>query len=216
MKLTEKLLWLMYPPRCPFCHRFLDGAMAICPQCEVRLPYIPEGMLDRVSGNVDAYYSVLMYKGNVRESIHRYKFGGLSLYAGIYAPLMCQCADENELDADIITWVPLSAQRKRKRGYDQAKLLAEPLAEYIDVPCVPLLKKIRNNPAQSGAASVEDRHRNVKGAYRYAGAGALDGKRIILVDDVVTTGSTLEECARVLKENGAGQILALTFACAMD
>lgn len=216
MKWIDKLLWLMYPPRCPFCHRFLDNEITICPQCEARLPYTASGALDRVSGNVDAYYSALLYKGIVRESIHRYKFGGLSLYADIYAPLMWQCADENELDADLVTWVPLSAQRKRKRGYDQAMLLAQPIAQYLDLPCVPLLKKVRHNAAQSGTASAEQRRRNVKGAYRYAVPYPLENKRIILIDDVVTTGSTLEECAGVLKENGAGEILALTFACAMD
>ena len=115
-----------------------------------------------------------------------------------------------------MTWAPLSARRLRERGYDQARLLAEGAAEYMETPCLPLLKKRRHNAAQSGTKSADERRRNVRGVYAYAGNKPLDGMTVLLVDDIVTTGATLDECAGVLRKAGAAEILALTLACTMD
>ena len=216
MKLIDTLLDLLYPPRCPFCHRFLDGEMRVCSRCERSLPYMPAGGLDRTFENLDECFSVLRYEGDVRKSLHRYKFGGVSAYAGCYAKLLAECIEDSAIYADVVTWAPLSARRLRERGYDQARLLAEGAAEYMETPCLPLLKKRRHNAAQSGTKSADERRRNVRGAYAYAGNTPLDGMTVLLVDDIVTTGATLDECAGVLRKAGAAEILALTLACTMD
>ena len=216
MKLIDTLLDLLYPPRCPFCHRFLDGGMRVCARCERSLPYMPAGSLDRTFENLDECFSVLRYEGDVRKSLHRYKFGGVSAYAGCYAKLLAECIEDNAIYADVVTWAPLSARRLRERGYDQARLLAEGAAEYMETPCLPLLKKRRHNAAQSGTKSANERRRNVRGVYTYAGNTPLDGMTVLLVDDIVTTGATLDECAGVLRKAGAAEILALTLACTMD
>lgn len=216
MKLIDTLLDLLYPPRCPFCHRFLDGGMRVCSRCERSLPYMPAGRVDRSFKNVDECFSVLRYEGDVRKSLHRYKFGGVSAYAGCYAKLLAECIEDNAIYADVVTWAPLSARRLRERGYDQARLLAEGAAEYMETPCLPLLKKRRHNAAQSGTKSAEERRRNVRNVYAYAGNKPLDGMTVLLVDDIVTTGATLDECAGVLRKAGAAEILALTLACTMD
>ena len=216
MKLIDMLLDLLYPPRCPFCHRFLDGGMRVCARCERFLPYMPAGRVDRAFKNVDECFSVLRYEGDVRKSLHRYKFGGVSAYAGCYAKLLAECIEDNAIYADVVTWAPLSARRLRERGYDQARLLAEGAAEYMETPCLPLLKKRRHNAAQSGTKSADERRKNVRGVYAYAGNTPLDGMTVLLVDDIVTTGATLDECAGVLRKAGAAEILALTLACTMD
>lgn len=216
MKLIDTLLDLLYPPRCPFCHRFLDGGMRVCARCERSLPYMPAGRVDGSFKNVDECFSVLRYEGDVRKSLHRYKFGGISAYAGCYAKLLAECIEDNAIYADVVTWAPLSARRLRERGYDQARLLAEGAAEYMETPCLPLLKKRRHNAAQSGTKSADERRRNVRGVYAYAGNTPLDGMTVLLVDDIVTTGATLDECAGVLRKAGAAEILALTLACTMD
>lgn len=216
MKLIDMLLDLLYPPRCPFCHRFLDGGMRVCARCECSLPYMPAGRVDRAFKNVDECFSVLRYEGDVRKSLHRYKFGSVSAYAGCYAKLLAECIEDNAIYADVVTWTPLSARRLRERGYDQARLLAEGAAEYMETPCLPLLKKRRHNAAQSGTKSAEERRRNVRNVYAYAGNKPLDGMTVLLVDDIVTTGATLDECAGVLRKAGAAEILALTLACTMD
>lgn len=216
MKLIDTLLDLLYPPRCPFCHRFLDGEMRVCSRCERSLPYMPTGGLDRTFENLNECFSVLRYEGDVRKSLHRYKFGGVSAYAGCYAKLLAECIEDNAIYADVVAWAPLSARRLRERGYDQARLLAEGAAEYMETPCLPLLKKRRHNAAQSGTKSADERRRNVRGVYAYAGNKPLDGMTVLLVDDIVTTGATLDECAGVLRKAGAAEILALTLACTMD
>ena len=216
MKLIDTLLDLLYPPRCPFCHRFLDGGLRVCSRCERSLPYMPTGGLDRTFENLNECFSVLRYEGDVRKSLHRYKFGGVSAYAGCYAKLLAECIEDNAIYADVVTWAPLSARRLRERGYDQARLLAEGAAEYMETPCLPLLKKRRHNAAQSGTKSADERRRNVRGVYAYAGNKPLDGMTVLLVDDIVTTGATLDECAGVLRKAGAAEILALTLACTMD
>ena len=216
MKLIDTLLDLLYPPRCPFCHRFLDGGMRVCARCERSLPYMPAGRVDRAFKNVDECFSVLRYEGDVRKSLHRYTFGGVSAYAGCYAKLLAECIEVNAIYADVVTWAPLSARRLRERGYDQARLLAEGAAEYMETPCLPLLKKRRHNAAQSGTKSADERRKNVRGVYAYAGNTPLDGMTVLLVDDIVTTGATLDECAGVLRKAGAAEILALTLACTMD
>ena len=216
MKLTDDLLDLLYPPRCPFCRRLLDGRMRVCQYCERSLPYMPAGKLDRAFSNVDECFSVLKYECDVRKSLHRYKFGGVTAYAGCYAGLLAECIEDNAIYADAATWSPLSKRRLRERGYDQARLLAEGAAEYMEIPCLPLLKKCRHNAAQSGTKSAEERRRNVRGVYSYAGTAPLDGITVLLVDDIITTGSTLDECAGVLRRAGAAKILALTLACTMD
>ena len=216
MKLIDMLLDLLYPPRCPFCHRFLDGGMRVCARCERSLPYMPAGRVDRSFKNLDECFSVLRYEGDVRKSLHRYKFGSVSAYAGCYAKLFAEGIEDNAIYADVVTWAPLSARRLRERGYDQARLLAEGAAEYMETPCLPLLKKRRHNAAQSGTKSAEERRRNVRNVYAYAGNKPLDGMTVLLVDDIVTTGATLDECAGVLRKAGAAEILALTLACTMD
>lgn len=216
MKLIDTLLDLLYPPRCPFCHRFLDGGMRVCSRCERSLPYMPTGGLDRTFENLNECFSVLRYEGDVRKSLHRYKFGGVSAYAGCYAKLLAECIEDNAIYADVVTWAPLSARRLRERGYDQARLLAEGTAEYMETPCLSLLKKRRHNAAQSGTKSADERRENVRGVYAYAGNTPLDGRTVLLVDDIVTTGATLDECAGVLRKAGATEILALTLACTMD
>ena len=156
--------------------------------------------------------SPLYYEGDVRESLLRYKFGGISSYADIYAEFIAKCVDENEISCDIITWVPLSAKRFRRRGYDQAKLIADELSKLTGIECLNLLRKNRNNPAQSGTGTAEKRRANVAGVYSSKNSAYISGKKILIVDDIVTTGATLSECARVLKNNSAAEVFAATAA----
>ena len=133
----------------------------------------------------------------------RFKFHGAACYSSIFGELLAAEVKRSGMEADIITWIPLSRKRLRKRGYDQARLLAEETAKWLHMPCMPLLDKIRNNPAQSGIADREARQRNVDGAYRLHMTTDIVGKKILLIDDIVTTGATMEEAAKVLCRSGA-------------
>ena len=111
----------------------------------------------------------------------------------------------------MVTWTPLSRKRKRKRGFDQAELLARTAAGELGLPARKLLEKEKDNGPQSHLEDEAARRANVQGVYRLTGED-LSGLRVLLVDDVVTTGSTMGECARLLLEGGAAEVWGLTLA----
>ena len=113
---------------------------------------------------------------------------------------------------DFITWVPLSRKRLRKRGYDQTRLIAEKIAVSLKVPLIPTLEKVRETKVQSTLTTVEERRGNISGSYAVTVSQQLAGKRILLVDDILTTGATLSECARVLLLGGAESVCGAVFA----
>lgn len=157
------------------------------------------------------------YKDTVRKSIHRFKFGNRRSYADTYARLMAVILQDSLLEkADIITWVPVSFQRKFRRGYDQSALVAKALAKESRCACAPLLKKIRHTPPQSGIRTSEARRANVQGAYKAIRKETLKGKRILLIDDVVTTGATASECAKTLMVAGAKEVYFAAVVAAFD
>lgn len=211
-RLTDKLLALLYPKRCPFCRRLMDEERAVCPLCLDKLPLTCGAEQRQNFPFVDGCFSPLYYEGTVRDSLLRYKFGGAAAYAEIYSEFIAKCIDENRISCDIITWVPLSRRRLRRRGYDQARLLAAPLAKRMGLPCEGLLLKKRHNPAQSGTGGAEKRRKNVAGAYAVLNSELVKGKSILLADDIVTTGSTVSECARMLRMAGAARVNVVTLA----
>lgn len=207
--LRRALLEFFFPSRCCFCRRLTRNGSFLCRACAGKYPDRPPGQRERALTRTLRCLSPLRYEGEARRALLRYKFGGLPGYAAVFGAYMRECLDGGD-GFDCVAWVPLSAKRLRKRGYDQARLLAEELAERLGLPCLPLLEKTRHSPAQSGLHSREQRRRNAAGAYRCAGGAA--GKRILLVDDIVTSGATLTECARVLRQAGARSVTAITAA----
>lgn len=213
MKVVDWLLDLIYPPRCAFCRRLLSGReKGVCRFCRPKLPYVPADGQVQHFRNVGKCLSPLYYHGSVKDSLHRYKFGGATAYADIYSEFIVKCIDENQISCDSITWVPLSRRRLRRRGYDQAELLAKLIAKHLGQSPVRLLKKQRDTPPQSKTGSVEKRRANIAGAYACLRPELVQGKQVLLVDDIVTTGATLSEAARVLKKAGAKEVICATLA----
>lgn len=204
------LLDLLYPKKCAFCRRLVHDGRMLCPECAKTLPFPTEEQERLFIPPLELCLAPLYYTGKVRDSLLRYKFHGAAAYCGIYGELMADCLQRHGERADRITWVPLSRQRLRRRGYDQAKLLAQELSRRTGIPCGRLVVKTKNNPAQSGRKSAEERARNVQGVYR--AEGVRPGERILLVDDIVTTGSTLKAAASVLLEAGAASVTGLAAA----
>lgn len=213
MNLWTAFLDLLYPPRCVFCRRLLrEGERDACGTCRATLP-VTEGLCEQKGEFFDRCLSPFFYTGAVRESFHRYKFDGYRWYAPAYGRWMTDCLRDylNE-PVDLVTWAPLSRKRRRKRGYDQARLLAHEVALSLGMEETPLLEKAVDTPAQSGLEGAAKRRANVLGVYGMKQGADVTDQRILLVDDIVTTGSTLSECARVLKTAGASRVLCLTLA----
>jgi ComF family protein len=208
------LLNLMLPPKCPFCRKILnDPAAPLCPSCQPALPWLQGAQQARAVDFTDACLSPLRYQGVVREAVHRYKFTPTPALAPKLAMLMAQCVQaQSALSAHALTWAPLSRRRRRSRGFDQAQLLAQEMGRLLDLPVYPTLKKARHTLPQSGLEGDAARRANALGAYEPLPGIDLSGKGILLVDDVVTSGATLSECARQLRQAGAARIWCVTLA----
>jgi ComF family protein len=207
----RSVMEFLFPRRCPFCGAVV-GKRLLCEKCERSLPFTGEQAVHTGAG-FGRCASPLYYEGVVREAILRYKFkgdmGGLSYFGAT----MAQCAAEQfNGEFDAVTWVPVSKKRLRKRGIDQARLLAGSLC--VDWHTMPIqtLEKTVDNPPQSGLEDAAARRANVLGVYRAVQLEQFQGKRLLLVDDILTTGATLGECVRVLKEAGAADVVCLTLA----
>lgn len=213
MKPLQLLLDLLYPPKCPFCGRVLErGEEGWCASCQEELPWTEPGGGKSVEGCA-ACLSPLWYRDGAREGMHRYKFGGGRGHARLFGELMAQCLrDRWDGPVDLITWAPLHPKRKKERGYDQAELLAQRVGGLTGLPVESTLEKHRATAVQSQTEGDEARKANVRGAYRALPGLDLTGKRVVLIDDVATSGATLAECAAALRAAGADCVVGLTFA----
>lgn len=212
MSVWEQLLNLLFPPKCPFCRRILDSP-GVCDTCRKELPWTEEHEAVREGTDSLRCAAPLWYEGKVREAILRLKFYAAAATAETLGALMAQCAAEHlSGEFDLVTWVPVSRKRRWKRGYDQAELLARAVCRAWGVKPVALLRKTMNNPAQSGLKEDAARRANVLGVYEMRPGAEVSGRRVLLIDDVCTTGATLTECSKVLREAGADAVVCACVA----
>jgi len=211
---TPDLLRLLFPPKCLFCGALLPrDTEEVCERCrrtvllDCRPPRTEKGAFWA------AAVAALPYEGAVRRTIQRFKYSGRQSYARPLARLMAY-ALETRLNEpyDLITFVPTSAHNVRTRGYDQAELLARELAGFTGKPEAALLRRVRRTRPMFGLRPAE-RRANVLGAFALCCAPEeIRGRTVLIADDVLTTGATLSECARVLRENGAQRVLGVAAA----
>lgn len=202
---------IFFPQHCIFCRRVVAPQyLSICDRCARELPEQPPV---RKGEFFSKCISAFAYAEPVRTSILRMKLGGrqgcLDTYGRMVAARVMQ---ESELHFDVITWVPISAARRAERGFDQDRMIAESMAEALDMPLLQTLRKVKHNRPQASLSRAAERRKNVLNVYRPVHPERYAGKRILLVDDVITTGSTLSECSRVLLTAGAEKIVCATFA----
>ena len=218
MSVREKVLDLLFPPKCPYCQQILEDPRAtVCLDCQPRLPWLEGKAGERRIDFADGCFSPLAYRDAVPGAVHRYKFSRVRALGKPLAALMAQClSDRLPEGADLITWAPLSKKRLRERGFDQAELLAREVGRLLSIPAAPALEKTRNTSPQSELEEESARRANARGAYALLPGADLTGRRVVLVDDVVTSGSTLSECAALLRQGGAAQVYCLTLARARE
>jgi len=218
MNLWSWMLDLLFPPKCPFCQKILEDPRApLCPNCQPKLPWLEGKQAERKVDFTDGCFSPLAYRGTVPEAIRRYKFARVRSYSQPFGLLLAQCIqDHRKEEADSVTWAPLSRKRLRERGFDQAELLAREVGKQLGLPVFPALKKVRHTEPQSGRKDEAARRANALNAYALLPGAEVEGKRLILVDDVVTSGATLSECARVLRQAGAKRVCCAALAQARE
>lgn len=214
MSVRERVLDLFFPPKCPYCQRVLDNPRApLCSECQTKLSWLEGKAGERKIDFADGCWSPLAYDETVRSAILRYKFHRVRALGVPFAALMAQClADRLPQGAELICWAPLSRKRFRQRGFNQAELLAREVARRLSISAGPALVKVKDTVPQSSLEEESARRSNAQGAYALLPGTDLTGKRVVLVDDVVTSGSTLGECAALLRQAGAEEVYCLTLA----
>ena len=207
--LVRELIW---PRRCLLCHRLLEqSGDRLCPACAGSLPEPITG--PRRGAFYKSWTAALRYEDTVRESFLRFKFGGCRFYADVYGLWLAQAVRRQlGTNFDLITYVPISRLRRRKRGYDQTLLLAQAVGAQLGLTPVRTLKKRSLVKPQSRVLDYEERRRNIRGAFRVVAPDAVRGKRILLIDDVLTTGATVSEASRLLLNAGAKEVRVAALA----
>ena len=206
MKLIYWLIHLLFPPKCVLCRKVLETEETdLCRRCREDTEDYPCGK--RKPQFLDSFAAVWYYEGNVRHSLLRFKFhGNLNLAKPFGRILAMRLLREYPEGFDVLTWIPVSRLRKFRRGYDQCELLAQAVGQELGMTPISVMKKIRNNRQQSRIQGTAQRRANVLGVYRVTDPEAVAGKRVLLLDDILTTGATAGEAARVLLTAGALEV----------
>jgi len=206
--ILKKLFTADYP-YCIYCGKEydVDENILACHTCMDKL--VPGSMADAFGFDFTACYA---FEGPVRSLVHRYKYNGERHLGDKIARLMQNTLKEYNLLPQMIVHVTLHSIKKKKRGFDQSKLIARKLSALTAIPCTPALNRIKNTLSQTHLTRPE-RIENVKGVFEIK--DDVSGFDILLIDDVLTTGSTAAECARVLMKNGAASVRIMVFAIAV-
>lgn len=158
----------------------------------------------------DRAYSPLCYGGGVQQAILSMKYSGFATNAKVFAGYLARCCEQNRIQFDVVTFVPMTKISQKRRGYNQARLLAESFCDIMKAePPRELLFKVKDTVPQENLGHAE-RKENLIAAF--AAKEDLHGKTVLVIDDVKTTGATLNECAKALKKKGAQKVVCLTVA----
>lgn len=221
----KRLLAAFFPERCLGCGQVVRPGEGLCAPCKaklgrVSLPVCPlcgcgkdrctcKGKRRQFDGVVAPWY----YEGVAKTGVLRFKSGGREYAAPYLAGQMAKhlrtCCEQ--LPFDGITFVPMHKDDQRKRGFNQSRLLAQQIGSLLHLPVLELLAKVQQTAPQKGLNAAA-RAGNLLGVFDLIdpSAARVQGKTLLLVDDVITTGATLNECAKMLKIYGAGQVIAAT------
>jgi ComF family protein len=159
----------------------------------------------------DCAYSYGYYEGPLRKLIHLFKYSGMKPLGKRLAGLLCRALPEEVERYDAVVPMPLHWRRRWRRGFNQSEILARLLAKERGVRMLDVVKRVRPTAVQAGLTN-SNRRKNVAGAFRVFRKTQVAGKRILLIDDVLTTGATAAACASALKRAGASSVTLLTLA----
>ena len=223
--LNQKIVNILFPPRCVNCGKC--GSF-LCRKCRNKVVYLQPPLCLRCSKpirtgaicskcqsqtwDIDGIYSIFKYGGAIRQAVIQFKYHNIKALADPLSQLMSSYLIRHNLSFDIIIPVPIHKRRLRERGYNQSSLLAQRLSRMTSIPVMEgILIRTKHTPSQAKSDSIEQRRKNIRNAFKCTGHN-ISGKRILLIDDVCTSGSTLNSCAASLKAAGAASVWGLTLA----
>ena len=218
MKINERKITPFYrlvcaflPERCPFCDDPVIPGKLFCDKCKKKIKFVH--FCKGVKGGFPCV-STFPYDDHYKAAVIRFKFHQRKQYAYQMARMMAITIllEYSQENFDMITYVPLHKERLKERGYNQCELLSAELSKILNIPSVPTLIKTKHTKPQHTISKLKERQENVKNAYKVIDKNQVNGKRILLIDDIVTTGNTIGECASVLDKSGARAVFCASFA----
>ena len=203
-KLKNSVKDILFPVRCPYCETVIHKTEYACEDCKKKFP--SPAIIKYAVGGYKCT-SPFPYDGIFKKAVKRFKFGNKGGYAKQLAFPIVQSILESypSADFDLITCVPMHKKRLAQRGYNQAELLAKECAKIMNIPYCDTLEKYKENREQHSIKASE-RAKNVKGVYRIIDKELVRDKNILIIDDIITTGNTLGECAKILMKQGCKSV----------
>lgn len=216
---SEALLDLIYPPhiKCMVCNRYLMNRIGpnLCCECMENISFITRNIFQ--SNELTEHFfhkaiAVAEYKGAIRDLVFRLKYYDATYLSRDIAQMMTNSIKAEEIYGDMLMAVPLHPQREKERGYNQSHLLAKFISRNLDIHYENNnLVRIKNTKAMHNL-SKNQRSDNLRNAFQIRDRQAIEGKDILLIDDIFTTGTTADACSKVLMEGGAKSVTLVTFA----
>ncbi|MCX7746378.1 MAG: ComF family protein [Clostridia bacterium] len=215
------MIKLIFPPKCIFCGNLLEiqTEVEICSFCYEKIPFVKEAIIE--VGNMpfidhflDGVVCTCQYTGIIKDSLQKYKFQQKSGYFRALGFLLAKKVKEvtSSIKFDIIISVPLHHSKESARGYNQSRLIASVLSRQINVAeKSTLISRVKNTESQS-LLKRTDRFQNINNAFAVNHPESIKDKTILLIDDILTTGATLNECGKILKMAGAKAVFAAVIA----
>lgn len=228
----QAFLDLLFPPLCLLCEKAGDRAAFLCQEHQKQIAEISQPFCSRCGHPLILNFgmrrcafcrgkilhfsrarSAALYRDSLRELILQWKLSGNTHAIYFFADLVVKALQKEEWlnEIDFLSFIPLHRRKRRQRGFDQAQELARECGRLLKIPMRQSLSRIRDTPAQ-GLASTVSRQKNVENAFEAVGLDKIHGKKILLFDDVYTSGSTATEAAKALKKGGAARIYITTIA----
>lgn len=203
-----------FPERCPYCLKLIEYNKTACESCSGQFP---ETYCTNYAKGGYPCCSPFFYKGIFADAVKYFKFNNYIQSSENIAYKLAECVkasyDINEID--YITFVPMHRKKQRDRGYNQSEILAKHISRQLGIPCKKLLIKYKENKEQHKCETEVQRRENVKGVYKAINNTDINGKTVLIIDDILTTGYTLGECSKILEKETGAKILCAT-VCAKN
>ena len=202
LKIYNEVLDVIYPPeeKCIICRE--EGFIGLCPHCK--------SSINRATVEKDNL-SYGSYGGVIKTLILKFKYESNFTAGYLLSNFLIEMIEEEKINADVICYVPMTKKAEKKRGFNQCKLMARNIGYHTNIPVSNCIKKIKNTKEQK-TLTKEERIINLKGVFKINNVKDIKNKNVILIDDVMTTGATINECKYILKKSGVKQITVLTIA----
>ena len=214
IRIFYSLLRFLYPPHCLLCYKALDHKPGLCSACAKMVGYAGQHQISFTKvDNIDVYF-LQSFNDGVRQLIHMLKYQGKTLPGRLLGEALGRGLGEvlNERDDWLVVPVPLHSARKRERGYNQSAIIARAIGEFSGFQvCEEGLKRVRHTPSQT-RLDRQARYLNMESAFGVRREEKINGRWVVLVDDVVTTGATVSACVNALIGSGAKRVVVATVA----